>query len=242
MKRGQRSSSSIATASQFVVRRLPCAGGSLSSSGVSSMPKIACTSRATPRIESRSARFEVTSSSITSWKSGTRARQRLARPPALAEHHDALALLRDVELALGEDHAVGGLAAQLRAPDLAAVEQRRARQRDGDGVARAEVPGAAHDLARRALPHVDLRELQAVGVRVLAGLEHVPGDDQLLDAVDRGQAAALDALDLVAREREARDELVERRQRAAEVIGQPLHRHLHRTAPLNCSRKRTSLS
>ena len=38
-----------------------------------SMPKIACTSRATPRIESRSARFEVTSSSSTSWASGTRA-------------------------------------------------------------------------------------------------------------------------------------------------------------------------
>ena len=37
------------------------------------MPKIAWTSRATPRMESRSARLEVTSSSSTSWTSGRRA-------------------------------------------------------------------------------------------------------------------------------------------------------------------------
>ena len=86
--------------------------------------------------------------------------------------------------------------------DAAPVEQRRARQRDRDGVAGAEVPGAAHDLARLGLADVDPAELQAVGVRVLAGLEHEPGDDQLLDAVLRGQPAALDALDLVAGERE----------------------------------------
>ncbi len=76
---------------------------------------------------------------------------------------------------------------------------------------------------------------------MLAGLDHVAGDDQLLDAVDVGQAAALDALDLVAGEREPRDELLERRE-LAEVVGQPLHGHLHRTAPRNCSRKRTSSS
>ena len=45
-----------------------------------------------------------------------------------------------------------------------------------------------------------------------------------------GQAAALDALDLVAGEREPRGELVERRQ-LGEVVGQPLQRDLHRTAP-----------
>ena len=59
---------------------------------------------------------------------------------------------------------------------------------------------------------------------------HEPGDDQLLDAVHRRQAAPLDALDLVARERELRDELVQRRQ-LREVVGQPLQRNLHRTAP-----------
>ncbi len=76
---------------------------------------------------------------------------------------------------------------------------------------------------------------------VLAGLEYEPRDDQLLDAVDGGQPAALDALDLVAGERELRDELVQRRQ-LREVIAEPLQRNLHRTAPRNCSRKRTSSS
>ena len=107
----------------------------------------------------------------------------LARLPAVAEHDDPVALGRDVELALRQDHAVGGLASQLRARDAASVQQHRAGQRHGDGVARLEVPGTAHDGPRRGLPHVDLAELQAVGVRVLAGLEHAPGDDQLLDAV-----------------------------------------------------------
>jgi len=37
---------------------------------------------------------------------------------------------------------------------------------------RAEVPGAADDLARLRLAHVDLAELQAIGVRMLPGLEH----------------------------------------------------------------------
>ena len=92
VKRGQRSSSSIATVIQSVVRRSPSAGGSLSSSGVRSTPKSACTSRATPRIESRSARFEVTSSSITSWKQRHARGQRLARLPAVAEHHDPVVL------------------------------------------------------------------------------------------------------------------------------------------------------
>ena len=43
--------------------------------------------------------------------------ERLAGLPAVAEHDDPFALGRDVELALRQDHAVGGLAAQLRARD-----------------------------------------------------------------------------------------------------------------------------
>ena len=137
---------------------------------------------------------------------------------------------------------------------------------------------APHTIWRGARsPTSTLRELQAVGVGVLARLEHVPGDDQLLDAVEvkkkkkkkkksaaggrrsgacrlstcrrrsaprrrrRGQAAALDALDLVARERElATSSSSGGSGRRGDR--QPLQRHLHRTAPLNCSRKRTSLS
>ena len=45
-------------------------------------------------------------------------------------------------------------------------------QRDRDRRAGAEVPGAADDLPRLALAHVDAAELEPVGVRVLAGLEH----------------------------------------------------------------------
>ena len=165
----------------------------------------------------------------------------LAGPPPVAEHDDAVALGRDVQLSLGQDHAVGGLAAQLGARDATPVQQRRPRQRDGHGVPRGEIPGTADDRSRRGLADVDVAQLQAVGVRVLAGLEHVPGDDQLPDAVLRRQPAALDALDLVAGEREPLDELLQRRQ-LGEVVGQPLQRDLHRTAPRNCSRKRTSLS
>ena len=205
------------------------------------MPKIACTSRATPRIESRSARFDVTSSSSTSCAQRHARGERLAGPPAVAEHDDPVVLVRDLELALGQDHAVGRLAAQLGALERAAVGQHRARQRTAT-VSPAPKFQAPHTIWRgSALADVDLAELQAVGVRVLAGLEHVPGDDQLLDAVVVGQAAALDALDLVAGEREPRGELVERRQ-LGEVVGQPLQRDLHRTAPRNCSRKRTSSS
>ena len=57
------------------------------------------------------------------------------------------------------------LAAQLAPLELQPVRQHRARERDADGRARAEVPRAADDLARLALADVDLAELQAVGVR-----------------------------------------------------------------------------
>ena len=67
--------------------------------------------------------------------------------------------------------------------------QHRARQRDRDGRARAEVPGAADDLARLALPHVHRAELEPVGVRVLARLEHAADAEEAEVAVDVGHAA-----------------------------------------------------
>ena len=78
----------------------------------------------------------------------------------------------EADLVLGEDHPVGDLAAHLAPLELEPVRQHRAGQRDTDGGAGAEVPGAADDRARLALADVDLRDLQAVGVRVLLGLEH----------------------------------------------------------------------
>ena len=81
---------------------------------------------------------------------------------------------------------------------VAAVREHRARQRDGDRRAGAEVPGAADDLARLALADVDAAELEPVGVRVLAGLEHAADAEEPEVAVVVGDAAARDPLDLAA--------------------------------------------
>ena len=78
----------------------------------------------------------------------------------------------EADLVLGQDHPVGDGAANLAPVEPEAVRQHRPRQRDADGRADAEVPRAADDLARLALPDVDLRHLEPVGVRVLPGLEH----------------------------------------------------------------------
>ena len=95
----------------------------------------------------------------------------LTRGVAVAEHHDAGVLVAQLELALAQDHAVRRLAPERAARDLAPAGQDRAGQHHGHRVAGAEVPRAAHDLTRLRLPHVHPRELQAVGVRVLAGFD-----------------------------------------------------------------------
>ena len=69
-------------------------------------------------------------------------------------------------------------AAELAALDNEPSGQRRAWERDRDRRARAEVPGAAHDLVRLGLAHVHRAELQPVGVRVLPGLEHLPDAEE----------------------------------------------------------------
>ena len=51
----------------------------------------------------------------------------------------------EADLVLGQDHPVGDLAAHLAPVELEPVRQHRARQRDADGGADAEVPGAADD-------------------------------------------------------------------------------------------------
>ena len=105
-------------------------------------------------------------------------RERRPRLEPVAQHHDPAVVGAELELALGEDHPARELAAELRlAERLLGPGQQRARQRDRDRRAGAEVPRAADDLARLALPHVDPAELEPVGVRVLAGLEHLADEE-----------------------------------------------------------------
>src|SRR5436305_1329652 len=94
---------------------------------------------------------------------------------------------------------------------------------DGDGCAGAEVPGAADDLARLALADVHPRELQAVRVRVLLGLEHAPHAEPVEVAVDLRNADPLDSLDLRGRDRELGRKLVDR-ERDRNVLAQPADR------------------
>ncbi len=111
--------------------------------------------------------------------------ERLARRPRVAEDQDAAVLVRDLELALGEDHAVRERAAQPRALERPAVGHAETGRGHGDGVARAEVPCAADDLAGLCAPGVDLAELQAVGVRMRVRLEHEAREHEAVEPVLR---------------------------------------------------------
>ena len=128
----------------------------------------------------------------------------------LGQHHDPRVVGAELDLVLGQDHPVRELAANLALVELQPAREDRAGQRDGHGRARAEVPGAADDLARLALPHVDPAQLEPVGVRVLLGRDHLADAEEAEVPVLVGDAAALDALDLGGRDREPRRELVER--------------------------------
>ena len=98
--------------------------------------------------------------------------------------------------------------------------QEHAREPDRDGGADAEVPGAADDLPRLALPHVDLAELELVGVRVLVGGDH-PADPQVREVVALvGDADVDHAVDLERRDREPPRDLV-RVGVDADVLAQP---------------------
>ena len=79
------------------------------------------------------------------------------------------------DLVLGEDHAAGDLTAQRTLVERTGeARQEHAGEPDGDRRTDAEVPGTAHDLAWRALPHIHLAELELVRVRVLCGLDDAP--------------------------------------------------------------------
>ncbi len=139
----------------------------------------------------------------------------------------------DAELVLGEDHAVGLLAAQLGRLELRAVGHDRAGTRDADGLAGRDVRRAADDLRLLAAPDVDDADRQPVGVGMWLGAQH-PADDEVLQRAD---AVVLDAVDLRAGHRQARRELTDGQVGRA-IFLEPLDGDLHP----NCSRKRTSLS
>ena len=141
----------------------------------------------------------------------------------------------ELELALREDHPVGDLAAELRLLEPQAAREDGAGQRDRDRRPGPEVPGAADDLARLALADVHAAELEAVGVRMLARLDHAPDLEEPVVAVLVGDPAPRDALDLAGRDREPVGDLL-RRGRDLDVLAEPGERDLHQ----NCRRRRRS--
>src|SRR5204863_3786919 len=68
---------------------------------------------------------------------------------------------------------------------------------------------AADDRARLALADVDLRQLQAVGIRMLLRLEHAADAEEIDVAAVVGDARGNEALDLRGGDRQPRRELVE---------------------------------
>ena len=143
----------------------------------------------------------------------------------------------ELDLVLGEDHAVGELAAYLAALELQPVRKHGTGKSNPDGRAGAEVPGAADDLPRLRLADVDAAKLEPVGVRVLGRLHH-PADEEAAEVpVGVGHAATLDALDLRGRDRQPRDELLERHVER-DIVGEPGDWNAHQ----NCVNTRRSPS
>ena len=120
----------------------------------------------------------VGSTSSTSSTSGSTSTSGVPAVEAVGEDHDPVVIGAELDLVLGEDHPLGDLAAELAPLERRARSGASPRQRDRDRRAGAEVPGAAHDLVPVGLAHVDLRELETVGVRMLDGLEHVTDAEQ----------------------------------------------------------------
>ena len=94
-------------------------------------------------------------------------------------------VVAEADLVLGQDHPARRLAAQLALVErLVEDRQERPGKRDGDGRAGLEVPGAADDLARVSLPHVDLADAQPIRVRMRLDLEHAADEEAAEVAVD----------------------------------------------------------
>ena len=154
-------------------------------------------------MESRSTRFTVGSTSRTWSRIGSTSTSGVPGSAPVGQQHDPRVILTEADLVLGEDHPARRLTAQL-ALVQGLVEDREvgAGQRDRDRGARIEVPGAADDLSRVALPHVDLADAQPVGVRMCVDLEDAPDEEAPDVPVRVGDADVDHALDLQRGDRE----------------------------------------
>ena len=161
--------------------------------------------------------------------------QRRSRLGPVLEDEDAAVVLAQLELLLGEDHPARDLAPQLRLLELRPAREHRARKRDRNRCALAEVPRTADDLARLPLPHVDAAELEPVRVRMLPGLDDAADEIVVGVPIRVGDPATKDVLHHRGRDREALRELVGR-DVELDVLAQPVERDAHQ----NCSRSRRS--
>ncbi len=152
----------------------------------------------------------------------------------LVEDHDPVVVRADLDLVLGQDHAVGLLPAELGLLQPHPAGHHRAGRGDRDGLAGRDVRRAADDLLRLAVAEVDEADAQAVGVRMLLGRE----DLAHAEVLERGHAVRVDAVDLRAGEGEPRRELGRGQARVAVVV-EPQQGKSHQP---NCSRKRRSFS
>ena len=111
---------------------------------------------------------------------------------ASLEHDDPAVILPELQLPLRQDHPGGLLAPQLAALEHEATREGGAGKGDGDCCPGAEVPGAADDLVRLGLPHVDDAELEPVCIRVLRRLENAADAEEPEVAALVGHTAVLD--------------------------------------------------
>ena len=142
---------------------------------------------------------------------------------------DALVLVGEPQLALGQHHPRGLDAANARGLEgrglaAARVDQRGALAREGDALSGGDVRRAADDGVRLARAVLDRREDEAVGVGVRIDREHLGDRHELaIPAAD-----ALDALDLRRGHRQPlRERLDVEVVREVDVVAQPLEGDEH---------------
>ena len=169
--------------------------------------------------------------------------QRRARGERVVEHHDAVVVVADLELVGGEDHPFRGDAAQLRLAQLLAARHPRARQRHRDGLAGADVGGAADDRPRPVLADVDGADPQPVGVGVLDRLGHLADHEVVRAAAARRSRSARPRCRSSPAGRPApRARRRGRSTPSARSTGPASEAPRHQQVHANCSSIRTSLS
>jgi hypothetical protein len=154
--------------------------------------------------------------------------ERRPRFEPVRQQHDPRVVVPEADLVLGQDHPARRLATELPLVQRL-VEDRQvgARERHRDGRAALEVPRTAHDLARVALPHVDLAQSQPVRVRMWADLEDASDEEAAKVAVDVGHADVDHTLHLERGDRQPVRDLVGGGV-DGDVLAQPGERRPHR--------------